>query len=102
LGEFDRDTLVAVISSRDDISTADANKIVDRIEATRDRVLHQAERIQTETQKRLQAVKDQAKKQAVATQKLAAGAAWWLFGTGVTSLAVSAAIGFIAVGKDIF
>jgi hypothetical protein len=101
LGEFDRDTLVAVISSRDDISTADANKIVDRIEATRDRVLHQAERIQTETQKRLQAVKDQAKKQAVATQKLAAGAAWWLFGTGLTSLAVSAAIGFIAVGKDI-
>lgn len=102
LGEFDRDTLVAVISSRDDISTADANKIVDRIEATRDRVLHQAERIQTETQKRLQAVKDQAKKQAVATQKLAAGAAWWLFGTGLTSLAVSALIGFMAVGKDIF
>jgi ElaB/YqjD/DUF883 family membrane-anchored ribosome-binding protein len=102
LGEFDRDTLVAVISSRDDISTADANKIVDRIEATRDRVLHQAERIQTETQKRLQAVKDQAKKRAIATQKLAAGAAWWLFSTGVTSLAVSAAIGFIAVGKDIF
>ncbi len=102
LGEFDRDTLVAVISSRDDISTADANKIVDRIEATRDRVLHQAERIQTETQKRLQAVKDQAKQRAVATQKLAAGAAWWLFGTGVTSLAVSAAIGFIAVGKNIF
>ncbi len=102
LGEFDRDTLVAVISSRDDISTADANKIIDRIEATRDRVLHQAERIQTETQKRIQAVKEQAQKQAIATQKIAAGAAWWLFGTGVTSLAVAAAIGFIAVSKDIF
>jgi hypothetical protein len=102
LGEFDRDTLVAVISSRDDISTADANKIVDRIEATRDRVLHQAERIQSETQKRIDAVKEQAHKRAVATQKIAAGAAWWLFGTGITSLAVSAAIGFIAVGKDIF
>ncbi len=102
LGEFDRDTLVAVIASRDDISTADANKIVDRIEATRDRVLHQAERIQTETQKRIDALKDQTKKRAIATQKIAAGAAWWLFSTGVTSLAVSAAIGFIAVGKDIF
>ncbi len=102
LGEFDRDTLVAIISSRDDISTTDANKIVDRIEATRDRVLHQAERIQSETQKRIDAVKEQAQKRAVATQKIAAGAAWWLFGTGLTSLVVSAAIGFIAVGKDIF
>ena len=101
-GEFDRDTLVAVISSRDDISTADANKIVDRIEATRDRVLHQAERIQSETQKRIDALKEQAHKRAMATQKIAAGAAWWLFGTGITSLAVSAAIGFIAVSKDIF
>ncbi len=102
LGEFDRDTLVAVIASRDDISTADANKLVDRIEATRDRVLNQAERIQTETQKRIEAVKAQAQKRAVATQKLAAGAAWWLFSTGLTSLAVSAAIGFFAVGKEIY
>ncbi len=102
LGEFDRDTLVAVISSRDDISTADANKIVERIEATRDRVLQQAERIQSETQKRIKAVKQQAQKQAIATQKIAAGAAWWLFGTALTSLGAAAAIGFIAVGKDIF
>lgn len=102
LGEFDRDTLVAVISSRDDISTADANKIVDRIEATRDRVLHQAERIQQETQKRIKAIKEQAQKQAIATQKIAAGAAWWVFGTALTSLGASAAVGFIAVGKHIF
>lgn len=102
LGQFDRDTLVAVISSRDDISTADANKIVERIEATRDRVLHQAERIQSETQKRIKAIQQQAQKQAIATQKIAAGAAWWLFGTALTSLGTAAAIGFIAVGKDIF
>jgi uncharacterized protein YfkK (UPF0435 family) len=102
LGEFDRDTLVAVISSRDDISTADANKIVDRIEATRSRVLHQAERIQQETQKRIKAIKEQAQKQAIATQKIAAGAAWWVFGTALTSLGASAAVGFIAVGKHIF
>jgi hypothetical protein len=102
LGEFDRDTLVAVISSRDDISTADANKIVERIETTRDRVLHQAERIQKETQNRLKSVKQAAQKQAIATQKIAAGAAWWLFGTALTSLAASVFVGFTAVGKDIF
>ncbi len=102
LGEFDRDTLVAVISSRDDISTADANKIVERIETTRDRVLHQAERIQQETKNRLKSVQEKARKQAVATQKIAAGAAWWLFGTALTSLAASVFVGFTAVGKDIF
>jgi hypothetical protein len=102
LGEFDRDTLVAVISSRDDISTADANKIVERIEATRDRVLRQAERIQQETQNRLESIKKQAQKQAIATQKIAAGAAWWLFSTAITSLGAAAYIGFISVGKDIF
>ena len=102
LGEFDRDTLVGVISSRDDISTADANKIVDRIEATRDRVLQQTERIQQETQKRLKSIKHEAQKRAIATQKIAAGAAWWLFGTALTSLVASAAVGFIAVTKPIF
>jgi uncharacterized protein YfkK (UPF0435 family) len=102
LGEFDRDTLVAVISSRDDISTADANKIVERIEATRDRVLHQAERIQQETQNRLKSIKRAAQKQAIATQEIAAGAAWWLFGTALTSLGASVAVGFIAVTKPIF
>jgi hypothetical protein len=102
LGEFDRDTLVAVISSRDDISTADANKIVERIESTRDRVLRQAERIQQETQNRIKSVKEKAQKQAIATQKIAAGAAWWLFGTALTSLGASVFVGFTAVGKDIF
>jgi hypothetical protein len=35
--------------------------------------------------------------QVIETQKVAAGAAWWLFGTAVTSLAASAAAGMIAV-----
>ncbi len=64
LSQFDRDTLVAVISSREDISEADANRIIDQIEAARDGVLQRAERIQQETQKRLKAIREQAKKQA--------------------------------------
>jgi hypothetical protein len=99
LGEFDRDTLVGLIGSRDDISTDDANKIVERIEATRDQVLHQAERIQQETQKRLNSIKQQAQKQAIATQQIAADAAWWLFGTAFTSLGASVVVGFIAGGQ---
>lgn len=97
LSQFDRDTLVALLSSREDISEADANRIIDQIEGARDNVLQQAERIQTETQKRISAFKQQAKKQALETKKAAAGAAWWLFSTALTSLAVSAIAGALAV-----
>ncbi len=97
LSQFDRDTLVAVISSREDISEKDANRIIDQIEAARDGVLHRAERIQQETQKRLKAVQAEVKKQAQETQKTVASAAWWLFGTVLTSLAASAIAGVIAV-----
>ncbi|MHC5595530.1 MAG: MFS transporter [Nostoc sp.] len=97
LSQFDRDTLVAVISSREDISKADANRIIDQIEAARDGVLQRAERIQKETQKRLKAIQEQAKKQAEETKKTVANAAWWIFGTAITSLAASAIGGAIAV-----
>jgi nucleoid DNA-binding protein len=97
LGQFDRGTLVAVLSSREDISEADANRIVDKVEETRNGVLHQAEQIQQEVQRRFNQVKDQAQRQAIETQKVAAGAAWWLFSTALVSLAASAFAGTIAV-----
>ncbi|BDA66685.1 hypothetical protein CAL7716_008510 [Calothrix sp. PCC 7716] len=97
LSQFDRDTLVAVLSSREDISEEQANQIVNRIESTRDSVLQRAELIQTETQKRLNQIKENAKKQARDTKKAVAEAAWWLFGTAITSLAVSAFAGAVAV-----
>ncbi|MEH1841692.1 MAG: MFS transporter [Nostoc sp.] len=97
LSQFDRDTLIAILSSREDISQENANKIIDQIEVARDSVLQQAERIQQETQKRLKAIQQQAKKQAQETKKTVANAAWWLFGTALTSLAASAIAGAVAV-----
>ncbi|MEH2179521.1 MFS transporter [Nostoc sp.] len=97
LSQFDRDTLVAVLSSRKDISEADANRIISQIEAARDGVLQRAERIQKETQKRLKAIQEQSKKQAEETKKTVANAAWWIFGTAITSLCASAIAGAIAV-----
>ncbi len=103
LSQFDRRTLVAILSSRQDISEEQANKIIDQIEAARDSVLHRAERIQSETQKRLKAIKDQAQKQALETKKAVAGAAWWLFNTALVSLAASAIAGALAVaGPSLF
>jgi ElaB/YqjD/DUF883 family membrane-anchored ribosome-binding protein/uncharacterized protein YfkK (UPF0435 family) len=97
LGQFDRNTLVAVLSSREDISEEQANQIVNRIESARNTVLQRAELIQTETQKRLSQIKENTKKQARDTKKAVADAAWWLLGTAVTSLAVSAFAGAVAV-----
>lgn len=97
LAHFDRDTLVAVISSRDDISPADANRMIDRVEQVRTNVLTRAERIQTQIQQRLDDLKHQAQAQAEATRKAAATAAWWLFATAFTSGVAAAIAGALAV-----
>lgn len=97
LGSFNRDTLVALMSSREDISEADANRIIDQIEGARGNVLQRAERIQQEAQRRLEDVKRQAQQQAEETRKAAATAAWWLFATALVSGLCSAIAGAIAV-----
>jgi CHASE3 domain sensor protein len=98
LGQFDRQTLVALISSRPDISEAQANKIIDQIEGARDSVLSRSERLQMAAKKRIKEVKQKAKQQAEDAREAAATAAWWLFGTALTSVVVSALAGAIAVG----
>lgn len=97
LSSFDRDTLVAIMSSREDISEEDANRIIDQIERARNTVLQRAERIQHEAQRRLEEVKIQAQRQAEETRKAAATAAWWLFATAFVSAIFSAFGGAIAV-----
>lgn len=97
LGHFDRDTFVAILSSREDISPEDANRIIDQIEAARNTVLQRAERLQQEAQRRLEEVKLQAQRQAEETRKAAATAAWWLFATAIVSAIFSAFGGAIAV-----
>ncbi|MBD6616557.1 MFS transporter [Komarekiella sp. 'clone 1'] len=97
LSSFDRDTLVALMSSREDISEEDANRVIDQIERARNTVLQRAERLQHEAQRRLEEVKHQAQRQAEETRKAAATAAWWLFATAIVSAIFSALGGAIAV-----
>ncbi len=99
LTQFDRDTLVALLSSREDISEADANRIVGQVESARNGVLHQVERVQQETQRRLEAIKHATQKQVRETRKVAAGAAWWVFSSALFSLAASALAGALAVTR---
>ncbi|MCG9892874.1 MAG: apolipoprotein A1/A4/E family protein [Thermosynechococcaceae cyanobacterium MS004] len=97
LSQFDRDTLVAVISSRDDISEADANRVIDQVDQVRTNVLQRAERIQHQIQSRLDDIKRQAQEQAEVTRKAAATAAWWLFATALSSGIAAGLAGAIAV-----
>ncbi|BAZ67558.1 hypothetical protein NIES4106_23130 [Fischerella sp. NIES-4106] len=96
LSSFNRETLVAVMSSREDISEEDANRIIDQVERARHTVLQRAERLQQEAQRRLEEVKHQAQKQAEETRKAAASAAWWLFATALVSAIFSAISGAVA------
>lgn len=103
LQQFDRDTLTAILSTRTDISEEQANRVIDQIESARDSVLHQAQRLQTETEKRINALQEEAKQQADEVRKSIATAAWWLFGTAITSVATAAIAGIMAVkGLEIF
>jgi nucleoid DNA-binding protein len=93
----DRDTLIAVMSSRRDISEADANRIITQIERTRDRTLQRAERIQTEAAMRLESAKRQGAKQVEETRKAAAAASWWLFLTALVSAIAAGVAGALGV-----
>jgi len=96
LSHFDRNTLVALLSSRKDISESDANRVIDQIEGARNSVLQRAELVQTEVQRRLEEVKQTTQRQIEDTRKAAEAAAWWLFMTALVSAIASAGAGALA------
>jgi len=101
LSHFDRGTLVALMSSRDDISEADANRVIDQIEGARNTVLQRAEFVQTEVQRRLEEVKVQTQRQMEDTRKAAATAAWWLFSTALVSAFFSGLAGWLGASRGL-
>jgi len=97
LSRFDRNTLVAVLSSRDDIAETDVNRVIDQVEAARDSVLNRAQRLEQQLQNRISDLQLQAQKQYEATCKAAALASWWLFATALISAGAAAGAGILAV-----
>ncbi|MEM8809251.1 MAG: MFS transporter [Cyanobacteria bacterium P01_G01_bin.38] len=98
LSDFDRDTLVALVSSHDAVSEADAYRVIDQVEAARDGALRKAERLEQQVQSRISELKQQAHQQVEDTRKTAEAASWWLFGTATISAITAAIAGTIAVG----
>ncbi|MBE9062580.1 MFS transporter [cf. Phormidesmis sp. LEGE 11477] len=97
LSQFDRDTLVALVSANNRVSKSDANRVIDQIESTRDGVLRKAEEIERQFESRINSIKAQTQQQMEDTKAAAEAAAWWLFGTALLSAIVAALGGFLAV-----
>lgn len=97
LSHFDRDTLVALVSSHESISEADVNRVLDQIEGARNGVLQKAERLEQQVENRIRDMKLQAQHQVDETRKTAEAAAWWIFGTATVSAILSAIAGSLAV-----
>lgn len=95
--QFDRNTLVAVLSSHEAMSERDAQKVIDQIEGMRDSTLRKAERLEREVEARVHALKLKAQEQFEETRKAAEVAAWWIFGTATISAIASAIAGSLAV-----
>ena len=98
LSHFDRNTLVALVTSSGRVSERDANQVIDKVESARDSVLGKAERLERQIESRLVAVKEQTQKQVEDTKKAAEAASWWLFGTAFLSAICAALGGAVAAG----
>ncbi len=92
LSQFDRDTLVALVTSHDSISERDANRVIDQVESAKESVLKKAESIEKQVEDRISAVKAQTHKQVEDAKAAAVAASWWLFLTAAVS-AIAAYVG---------
>jgi len=63
-------------------------------------VIHKAEQMKDEVDRRIGQAKDEARHQAEEVRKTAASAAWWTFGTAVVSGVAAAIGGLIAAGWE--
>ncbi|HBG28527.1 MAG: hypothetical protein A2Y10_11355 [Planctomycetes bacterium GWF2_41_51] len=89
LKSLDRDTLKTIIASRSDISDEQAEKIVSKIEETRDDIVAKAQDMKFKTEQKLRQVQETAANVAEETRENAAIASWWAFGTAAVSGAAS-------------
>jgi uncharacterized protein YlzI (FlbEa/FlbD family) len=97
LQQFDRESLIALISSRPNVSREDAEKIVIRIEEARDNVLVKAAEIEEAVKEKSQEMKQMAVHQAESLRQSVAAAAWWLFATALFSAGAAAWGGALAL-----
>jgi len=97
LGRYDRNSLVALLSSNKNITPEQAERIVSKMEEARNTVLDKARSLEQEVQYRTQQAKEMALHQAEKVRQTAASAAWWLLAGAVISGIASALGGMLAI-----
>ena len=95
--KFDRETLMALLTSNDRLSRRDVEGISQRIDESKSRVLSQLDETERQATIALEKAKQEALHQAENARKTAAAAAWWLFATAVVSGAAAALGGWVAI-----
>ena len=97
LQQFDRETLIALLSSNERISRENAENFISKIEESKNKVLSEVERLEKEAERKVEELKQEALHQIENTRKTAASAAWWLFATAVVSGIAAALGGWVAL-----
>lgn len=87
---YDRDSLVALLSSRKNISKEDAERMVLHFEQAKENVLRRAEKIEDQVRERIREARATMIHEAENVRKASASAAWWMVGTAVVSGVFSA------------
>lgn len=97
LNQFDRETLIALLTNNDKLSRSDVDRIATKVEETKSDVLARVEKMEAEANRRIEQAKNEAIHQAENARKTAASAAWWLFATALVSGLAAAAGGWVAI-----
>ena len=97
LSRFDRETLMALLTSNDRLSRKDVENLSSKIDESKSNVLRKVEEVDREVSIAIERAKQEALHQAENTRKTAASAAWWLFATAVVSGAAAALGGWVAI-----
>lgn len=97
LDQYDRDSIVALLSSRDYVSPDKAERIADKIVDAKNTVLEKSEKVEMEVKRKVEEAKKMALHEAENTRKTTASAAWWLLASAVFSGIASVLGGILAL-----
>jgi len=96
LQRMDRESLIALMSNNKKVDREQAEKVVDKIEESRDEVVHKMDEIEKTLKEKTEKIKQESMRQIEAARKTAAAAAWWLLFASVLSGGASALGGILA------
>lgn len=94
--EYDRESLVTLLSKKKNLSRQDAENILRKFDETKEQIVQEAENIERQAREKVEQAKQFALDQAEAARKTAAAAAWWLVGAAVISGGAAALGGVLA------